>query len=172
MKKVYVTFMVFFLFAPALLAQVRLGPFLAYGDKSGLWGLGIYPEFMVNERFSISPVFTQYFPKRLDNAPRRTMWEIDANANYYLAQGEVGFLYGLAGLNFTRTTLKNSPSTFDDNKSDENVGVNVGLGTMARINDLLLPFAEAKFTAGGYSQFSVKFGLKFELGDRDIEEDY
>ncbi|HET7179715.1 MAG TPA: hypothetical protein VFI14_08325 [Chryseosolibacter sp.] len=172
MKKVYIAFIALLLSAPALLAQVRLGPFLAYGDKSGLWGLGVYPEFVVNEKLSVSPVFTQYFPKRLDNAPRRSMWEINANANYYFVQGRVGFFYGLAGLNFTRSTLKNSPSTLEDNKSDENVGVNVGLGTMARINDLLLPFAEAKFTAGGYSQFSVKFGLKFELGDRDLEDDY
>lgn len=171
MKKVYVAFILLCLSSP-LLAQVRLGPFLAYGDKSGLWGLGIYPEIAVNEKLSLNPVFTQYFPKRLDNTPRQSMWELNANANYYFIQGEVGYLYGLAGLNFTRVTLKNVQTFTEDNESDENIGVNVGLGIMARLNDLLLPFVDAKYTAGGYSQLSVMFGLRFELGDRQIEEDY
>lgn len=172
MKKVYITFILSCLLSPALLAQVRLGPFLAYGEESGLWGLGAYPEILLNEKLSLSPVFVQYFPKRLDNSPRRSMWEINANANYYFIHGEVGFLYGLAGLNFTRITDKNKSALLEDNESDENVGVNIGLGTMVRINDLLLPFVEAKYTAGGYSQLSVMFGLKFELENRQIEEDF
>ena len=160
------------LLLPALHAQVRVGPFLAYGNNSGLWGLGVNAEIMLNEKVTISPIFTQYFPKDLTSTPRRSMREVNANVNYYVIRGDVGYLYGLAGLNYTHVHRKNVAGSNEDANNDENAGINVGLGSMVRVNDLVLPFVEAKYTAGGYSQFSVMFGVKFQLGDRTLDEDY
>jgi hypothetical protein len=172
MRKLYFTWIVSCLLCATLHAQVRVGPFLAYGSNSELWGLGVNAEIMLNERFTVSPVFTQYFPKDFSNAPRRSMREVNANVNYYMIRGEVGYLYGLAGLNYTHIHRRNGAALTDDDKNDENAGINVGLGTMVRATDLLLPFVEAKYTAGGYSQLSVMFGVKFDLGDKTLEEDY
>lgn len=153
-------------------AQVRMAPFLAYGDQLGLWGLGGYTEIMLNEKMSIAPNFTQYFPKKLDNVPRRSAWELNANVNYYAINGEVGYLYGLAGLNYTHMRLRSSTDFPDEVENDNNVGLNLGIGTMVRINDLILPFVEAKYTVGGYSELSVMMGVKFELGGTSLDDDY
>lgn len=153
-------------------AQVRVAPFLGYGDGLGLWGLGAYAEVVANDRVSFSTHFTQYFPKSLDNIPRRTVWELNANVNYYVIRGEVGYLYGLAGANYTNIKIRTRTALTDEVETDGNLGLNVGAGTMVRINDLLLPFVEAKYTAGGYSQLGVLIGVKFQLGQDSLEEDY
>jgi len=153
-------------------AQVRVGPFLGYGQNLGLWGLGAYTELVFNDRLTVSPNFTQYFPKDLDNTPKRTVWELNANLNYYVINGEVGYLYGLAGLNFTHIKVRTRTVLTDEVDSEGNVGLNAGIGSMVRITDTLFPFAEAKYTVGGYSQLTLIFGVKFQLGDGTLEDDY
>jgi hypothetical protein len=172
MRKVIFTFLFFAIVSSASNAQVRVGPFLGYGDELGLWGLGAYSEIAFSEKLSFSPIFTQYFPKSIDNIPRRSVWELNTNLNYYLLRGDAVYLYGLTGLNFTQIKTRTRTATTEDIDKDGNVGVNLGLGTMFRVNDLLLPFAEAKYTAGGYSQFTLIFGVKFQLGERSLEDDY
>ena len=172
MKKLYFTVIVVCLLSPVFHAQVRVGPFLAYENNSGLWGLGVNAEIMLNERLTISPVFTQYFPKDLNSTPRQSMREVDANVNYYVIRGDVGYLYGLAGLNYTHVHRTNEAAMAENEENDNNAGINLGLGTMVRVTDLVLPFVEAKYTAGGYSQLSLMFGVKFELGNKTLEDDY
>lgn len=172
MKKIIFTITACLVLSLAADAQVRVGPFLGYGDGLGLWGLGAYTEISLNDRVSISPIFTQYFPKDLDGVPRRNMWEVNANANYYLIPGDVGFLYGLAGINYTNINIRTRTALTEEVERDGNLGFNVGLGTMFRVNDLLLPFAETKYTVGGYSQWTVIFGVKFALGDNEPEDDF
>lgn len=172
MRKVIFTFLFFVVVSSASNAQVRVGPFLGYGDELGLWGLGAYTEIAFSEKLSFSPIFTQYFPKSIDNIPRRSVWELNTNLNYYLLRGDAVYLYGLTGLNFTQIKTRTRTATMEDIDKDGNFGVNLGLGTMIRVNDLLLPFAEAKYTAGGYSQFTLIFGVKFQLGGRTLEDDY
>ncbi|MGC1244295.1 MAG: hypothetical protein WA874_22080 [Chryseosolibacter sp.] len=172
MKKLIFTILIPLVFQAATIAQVRVGPFLGYGSELGLWGLGAYSEISLNDRISISPVFTQYFPEDFNNIPRRSVWELNTNLNYYVIRGEVGYLYGLAGVNYTHFKIRTRTATLDVIEKDGNVGLNLGAGTMVRINDLILPFAEAKYTAGGYSQFTLIFGVKFQLGDDNLDEDY
>jgi outer membrane immunogenic protein len=172
MMKMIFTITVLLTLALPSQAQVRVAPFLAYGDQLGLWGLGAYTEILLNEKMSVTPNFTQYFPKDFDNVPRRSAWELNANLNYYFVSGEVGSLYGLAGLNYTHMRLRTETAFADEVENDNNVGLNVGLGTMVRLNDLIMPFVEAKYTAGGYSELSVMIGVKFDLGDNTLADDY
>ena len=101
MRKIVFTAVFSLVFLAASQAQVRVAPFLGYGDQLGLWGLGAYAEIAASEKVGISTNFTQYFPENFDNIPRRTVWELNANLNYYVIRGDVGYLYGLAGANFT-----------------------------------------------------------------------
>ena len=172
MRRIIFTAVFSLMFLAATEAQVRVGPYLGYGDELGLWGLGVYAEMVASEKVSISTHFTQYFPEDLDNAPRRNVWELNANVNYYLIRGDVGYLYGLAGANFTNIKTRTTTAVTEEVENDGNLGLNVGLGTMVRINDLLLPFIEAKYTAGGYSQVGVLIGVKFQLGTDTLEDDY
>ena len=154
--------------AGASFAQLRVGPFLAWGEELGLWGLGAHVEAALNEKVSLSPVFTQYFPEDLDEN-RRSAWELNANLNYYLITGDVGYLYGLAGLNFIHIKTKTPvPGSADLEDKDGNVGLNLGIGTMYRLTDLMYPFAEAKFTVGSYNQFAIFVGMKFQLGESPL----
>lgn len=171
MKKLIITMLMTTAIAAASQAQVRLGPFLGYGENLGLWGLGVHTEFTIDETLSISPVFIQYFPEELTNSPRRIAWELDANLNYYIVSGDVGNFYGLAGLNYTQIRLRDRDAITDEVETNGNAGLNMGLGTMFRINRVL-PFAEAKYTIGGYSQFTLFFGAKFQLGSDRILSDY
>lgn len=172
MKKIILTSLALAALSLTASAQVRVGPFLGYGDGLGLWGLGAYTEISFNDRLSVSPIFTQYFPKDLEGIPRRNMWEVNANANYYVIRGDVGYLWGLAGLNYTNIKIRTRTAFTDQVERDGNLGFNVGLGTMFRVNDRLLPFAETKYTAGGYSQWTLIFGVKFALGDNEPDYDY
>jgi hypothetical protein len=171
--KIYIlTILASLLLSIAAEAQVRVGPFLGYGNGLGLWGLGAYSEVVFSDKASINAVFTQYFPKNLEGIPRRTVWEVNLNGNYYLVSGGVGYLYGLGGFNYTNIKIRTRTALTEEVEQDPNFGLNLGLGTMFRINDLILPFAEGKYTVGGYSQWSVIFGVRFQLGDEDLEDDY
>jgi outer membrane immunogenic protein len=153
-------------------AQVRVGPYLGYGEELNRWGIGALAEVMLSERVAVSPNFTVYFPKNFDNNPRRSGWELNANMNYYVVNGDVGYLYGLAGLNYTTVRTRTSTPTADVVDNDGNLGFNFGIGTMVGVNDFFYPFAEAKYTAGGYSQISLFFGIKFQLGGGSLDYDY
>ena len=170
-KRIFTTVFSFVLILSAH-AQVRVAPFLAYGDELGLWGLGAYAEMVANDRLSFSTHFTQYFPENFDNLPRRTVWELNANVNYYVIRGDVGYLYGLAGANFTNIRIRTRTAVDDEIDTDGNLGLNIGIGTMVRINELLLPFVEGKYTVGGYSQLGIIFGMNFQLGEGTLSEDY
>lgn len=172
MKKILFTTLLTLAITVASHAQVRIGPFLGYGDGLGLWGLGAYSEIAFNEKVSVSPIFTQYFPEDLDGVPRRSVWELNTNVNYYVIRGDVAYLYGLAGLNYTNIKIRTRTALIDAVEHDGNFGVNLGAGTMFRVNDVLLPFAEGKYTAGGYSQWTLIFGVKFQLGAPTLQDDY
>jgi outer membrane immunogenic protein len=174
MRKIIFTIFLTVSIATASDAQVRVGPFLGYGERLGLWGLGAYTELVFNDRISVSPNFTQYFPKDLDNAPRRTAWEVNANLNYYVIRGEVGYLYGIAGLNYTNLKVRTTTLALTEEVDNSgNAGLNLGLGTMVRVTDRLFPFAESKYAVGGYSQLTLIFGVKFQLGEgTTLEDDY
>jgi opacity protein-like surface antigen len=172
MQKIFFTTVSALMMCLSLKAQLRVGQFLGYGVGLGLWGLGVHTELLVNERLGISPVLIQYFPKKFDNTPRRSAWELDINADYYFLTGDVGNLYGLGGINYTRTRLRGHDLTGDEVQTKGDLGLNLGLGTMFRINNIL-PFAEAKYTLGGYSQLTFFIGARFQLGDADnLEDDY
>jgi hypothetical protein len=170
-KIIFTLFTLLIISSSPISAQVRVAPFLGYGQELGLWGLGAHSEILLNDRMSVSAVFTQYFPEDLDNIPRRNVWELNGNFNYYVIRGDVGYLYGLTGLNYTHFKVRTMTTVNEVVEKDGNIGLNLGLGTMVRINDLLFPFVEGKYTAGGYSQFTLIFGVKFQLGDSTLEDD-
>ncbi len=47
MKKIIFTLFISLVISAASQAQVRVGPFLAYGEGLGLWGLGVHTEVLL-----------------------------------------------------------------------------------------------------------------------------
>ena len=173
MKTTISTLVILFAVTTASLAQVRLAPFLGYGEGLNCWGIGAYAEIVIDNRLSFSPYFTQYFPESLNDNPRLSGWELNGNVNYYVINGDAVSLYGLAGLNYTNVRTRISTPAADDLvDNDGNFGFNFGIGTMVNIKNYLYPFVEGKYTAGEYSQAGLILGVKFQLGKRQIDYDY
>jgi len=140
-------------FSTPVLAQIntRVGPMLAFasGDIDET-GLGVVAEFGIADKISIAPQFILYFPGNDVD-----LFELNANANYYFFNKDVFELYGLGGLNFTRVSV----GDFSNNE----IGLNLGIGTNFQIGKTFVPFAELRFTLGEYDQFVLGGGVKFNL---------
>lgn len=171
MKKIIFTLSLFFSIAVVASAQVRFGAFMGYAEKINLWGLGAQVEVLVTDRVGISPSFVYYFPRKINADVQTTMWEWNANGQYYLVNGDAINLYGLAGFNYSTTRIRTEDALSDRIENDYNAGLNLGAGFLVRLNNLL-PFAEAKFTAGSYSQFAFFAGVKYQFGNRYRDDEY
>lgn len=146
-------------------AQVRFGAFMGYAEKIDLWGLGAQVEVIVSDRVGISPSFVYFFPRKLNADVQTTFWEWNANGHYYLINGDKVNFYGLAGFNYSTTRVSTEDVSGDQIVNDYNAGLNLGAGLLFKI-DRLLPFAEAKYTAGSYSQFAFFAGVRYQFGSR------
>lgn len=164
MKKVIFTItMICFLVAAQ--AQIRFGALLGYAEQIDLWGLGAEVEVMLNDRISVSPNFFYLFPESMNADNKTSMWEWNLNGRYYLANEGVVNLYGLAGLNYSTIKTETRTILLDEIDHEYNAGLNLGAGLLVRVNNFL-PFGEARFTAGSYSQFAFFAGVKYEFGRR------
>jgi len=75
---------------------------------------------------------------------------------------EVFELYGLGGLNFAHAGY-NDPNGNNDYSNNE-FGLNLGIGSNFQIGKTFVPFAELRFTLGEYDQFMLGLGVKFNVG--------
>jgi outer membrane immunogenic protein len=135
----------------------RVGPMLAFasGDVDET-GLGVVAEFGVAPKMSVAPQLIFYFPG--DN---QSFFELNANLNYYFFAQDVFELYGLGGLNFAHAGY-NDPNGNNDYSNNE-LGLNLGIGSNFQIGKTFVPFAELRFTLGDYDQFVLGLGVKFNL---------
>jgi hypothetical protein len=154
-----------FTFALVANAQIRAGGFMSYAERINLFGLGAHVEVFVTDRIGVSPSFVYFFPRKINDDIQTRMWEWNANGHYYLIDARAVNLYALAGLNYSTTRNHIDDLLSDRVENDYNAGLNLGAGLLVRVNQLL-PFVEAKFTAGSYSQFVFFAGVKYEFGSR------
>ena len=129
----------------------RVGPMLslASGDIDET-GIGVVAEFGVAQKVSIAPQFILYFPGNDVN-----FFELNLNANYYFFNQDIFEFYGLGGLNFARIS--------NDNFSNSELGLNLGIGTNFEFGKKFIPFAELRFTIGDYDQLALGLGVKFGI---------
>jgi outer membrane protein X len=152
MKKlgVVLAFMVCMMAAVDSSAQ-KIGVMLGYGTEVEDLGLGINGEFNINDRVSISPSFIYWF---VENA---SVWEFNANVNYYFTKAGTADFYGLAGINLFGVKVEGA----EDGNSE--VGLNLGAGANFDIGKSWEPFTELKFVIGDFDQLGIFFGVKFKL---------
>src|SRR5690606_41039103 len=106
--------------------------------------IGANAEFGILEKLSVSPSFAYYFTENTDFA-KMSFWELNANAHYYFtSEGPLAF-YGLAGLNYTHTSVS---FDFGDiglggmgsaSGGDGKIGLNVGGGANFNIGSKVMP---------------------------------
>lgn len=142
----------------AAFSQIRVGGQLGYGTEIERWGLGANAEFMLNEKMAIAPSLHFFFPEK-NGGVTASLWELNANFNYYfLNQDLVGF-YGLAGLNFATAKVKVDGFGSDSNTE---LGLNLGIGVNFNLQPVM-PFAEVRGVFGDYDQAVLFLGVKVPL---------
>ncbi len=150
-------------------AQVALGGGLVYGSEVESLGIDLRATFDLDENWRIAPYFDYYFVDDDDNFFRdRTdihVWTINVDANYVFdINNDLLGLYALAGLNLTTVKVDfNDGPLDDDDRSETDLGINLGMGLDFNLNKLT-PFVELKYSfADNVDQTVLSFGLKFDL---------
>lgn len=142
-------------------AQTSVGGFLGYGSGIGQAGIGINAEFNLDDKWSISPGLLFYFPE--SNPNFRFSWmELNFNAHYYFYNEGVVGVYGLGGMNFARSHVREKFGS-ERYYTNGEVGLNMGIGSSFDVGKKFKPFAEMKFVLGTADQLALFFGLKYSL---------
>lgn len=130
----------------------KIGVMLGYGTEVEELGLGVNGEFNINSKVSISPSFIYWF---VENA---SVWEFNANVNYYFTKAGSADFYGLAGIN-----MFSAKADVEGAERFSEVGLNLGAGANFNIGKSWEPFTELKFVIGDADQLGLFFGVKFKL---------
>jgi opacity protein-like surface antigen len=133
----------------------------SHGNKAEAFGLHLRPVYRLFDRIHVAPSVTFFgsSDKSFNVTQNVTSWNIDAN--YRLNSDDSLFEpYLLGGLNFSRvkTTLDGTAGTLT-NKGTQR-GVNIGAGADLKLLKRFKPFAEARYTIGGFAQFEIMAGIK------------
>jgi len=165
MKKILLTTLLAGVISLTATAQtpIRVGGLLGFGSEIESLALGGVAEFMIKENMGISPQLVFFFGK--DQGEFKTsLWELNANFNYYFMQEEVD-LYGIGGINIASWKTKTDFNFFDNYEvSGTELGLNLGLGANFHVsNEKILPFAELKYVISDFDQLCIFAGVKFSL---------
>ena len=152
MKKLIFSVLLVIVISFSSQAQKTIGAGLAYGSEIENLGIGVNAEFDLNAQIDISPSFIYYFKKN-----NVTLWELNGNINYIFSSNGPTF-YGIAGLNITG--VKVDAGVFGD-RSDSELGLNLGVGASFAQSGSVIPFAEAKYVLSNYDQLSLFGGVRF-----------
>ena len=134
---------------------------MGYGSDVSQVGLGGIGEFYINEKWSVSPSMLFYLSESSSTLKYNWM-EFNANANYYFLSEGIANLYGLGGINYMHSSVKQKSGN-EVRYSNGDVGINIGVGANFDVGKNFEPFAEMKFVFGDADQLALFFGLKFSL---------
>lgn len=140
-------------------AQLKYGGGLSIGTEAndGDLGIGINArvDYSFNEKWSIAPNFTYWFPGDFIS-----IWQLNADVHYIFSGDEALNFYGIGGLNYTHIK-----SEFDfgfeelisgsGSVSDSKIGLNLGAG--ANMNKF---FGEVKYDTAA-EQVALTVGILF-----------
>ncbi|MGF1635435.1 MAG: outer membrane beta-barrel protein [Cyclobacteriaceae bacterium] len=162
MKKIILAVCIVFMGAYATQAQVRVGGTIGYGTQAEAIGLGVIGDYMIKDNIGIAANFAYYFTERNEFA-KTSFWEFNANVNYYFTETGSLEMYGIGGLNYSRSTVSIQGLGFDFGGSVGEIGLNLGIGSNFDIGKNFFPFAEMKYVVSKFDQLVIQAGVKFEL---------
>ena len=168
MKKIFTTlcFIVFSILSTTAQDNTRIGGLIGYGSEIENLGFGINAEFPIAENLTIAPSFIYFLPNEESSILKTTIFELNANANYYFITDDTFGVYGLAGINYTSVKVKVEDIGFgfgDASSSDGKIGLNIGAGTNFNLGKSWMPFAELKYVLGDFDQLVLVAGIKFNI---------
>jgi outer membrane protein X len=158
MKRILLTLTFVAVVSLASQAQTRLGAGFGWGSEIEELGIGINGEFFVKDNISINPGFIFFL---VDDGPfdKQNFWTFNANGNFYFHDSESVSVYGIGGLNLSTYSYE-----FGDNEdSNTELGINLGIGSNFDVGGSVMPYAELKYVLGDFDQLVLFFGAKFNL---------
>lgn len=162
-RKLMLVVAILALVSSASFAQLKYGGGLSLGTKAAIdesgekMGIGINArvEYAFNEKWSIAPNFTYWFPSKVGEGEyevKLNVWQLNADVHYSFAGDEALSFYGIGGLNLTGAKA----TVFGFSTSETNIGLNLGAGAL--LNERF--FGEAKFDTE-MEQLALTVGILF-----------
>jgi hypothetical protein len=130
-------------------------------------GLGLSSGFPFHEQ-TASPSFYFFFPHITKTASDRTSvtsMMFDINFQYVLNRLDRFEIYGLAGPDFlVAWKIDKFEGSVTNKEKDRLFGINLGIGTHAKVTDLLYVYGEAKYLYNNkYNQFMLSAGVLLNI---------
>ena len=127
-------------------------------DKMG-FGINARADYSFNEKFSLAPGFTLFFPGGPDGVDVSS-WQLNADAHYSFLQEDAFGLYGIGGLNYShrKITFDGGPLLGDISGDDGEIGINLGAG----ITFGSMFYGELKYDTA-FEQLGISVGVMFSL---------
>ncbi len=137
-------------------AQITVGGGLNAGTDELGPGLTLTGTYGIQEKIRVAGGLSLYFPKDAD------MWSVDLNGQYTFMTKDLLNVYGLGGLNFTKTKVEVLGSDFTDSA----IGINLGAGADYAFGPGML-FGEFKLVAiTDYDRAELWVGFRYPLGGK------
>lgn len=160
-QKIFLSLALGLVFSFSSLAQSKwqFAGAVAHGNKAEAFGLHLRPTYLLFEKLHVAPSVTFYGSSDLTSSDSQRFTEFNADA-FYIVDSEDSLFqpYFLAGLNFSRRRIENELLRSINKRTRQ--GVNIGAGVNLRLLKRFAPFAEARYTIGGFGQFEIMAGLK------------
>ena len=146
----------FLLTAQGAFAQSRFAPQIGYlTDGGGAFIIGVNGEFFLKDKISIQPAFNYYLLNDKVPGYSYSYWSLDADGHYYFTEGSTT-VYGLAGFSYAHAGIEYSGGSFSDNE----FGLNLGLGANFMADTKMIPFVELKYNSP-FESLILTAGLRF-----------
>ncbi|HZY24509.1 MAG TPA: outer membrane beta-barrel protein [Bacteroidales bacterium] len=140
----------------------------ASANKSGVIALSLKHIHQIKGPLLMSPSFYFFFPHVTETAYNRTSvtsMMFDINFQYVFNRLDRFELYGLAGPDFLVTwKIDKYEGSVTNKEKDRLFGINLGIGTHAKVTNLLYVYGEAKYLYNNkYNQFMLSAGVLLNL---------
>jgi len=193
MKKfIFVAGIALFLPLTGFSQLTHLGVEAAYSSEVKEPGFGVYGILRVNDQIKLTPNFLYYLPHKIstDDGTQEFQWyAINIDGNFVIVNHGIFEGYGIMGLNFSIIQGKQDEiilgQPFNDKRTLQRLGLNIGAGMRFNVSDKVVPFAELRYTLGSKadftfnevssSQLSIFAGVLIRIGedkDRSVSDDY
>jgi hypothetical protein len=140
----------------------------ASANKSGVIALSLKHIHQIKGPLLMSPSFYFFFPHITKTASDRTSvtsMMFDINFQYVLNRLDRFEIYGLAGPDFlVAWKIDKFEGSVTNKEKDRLFGINLGIGTHAKVTDLLYVYGEAKYLYNNkYNQFMLSAGVLLNI---------
>ena len=153
--------------------QITVGGGLAFGTDIEKAGITINGQYFFTEKFAAAPSFIFYFPEKnkytfpgYSYEAKSSVWEFNADVNYYFYSNDIVKFFGEGGLNITTAKVKvksTGSGISSQSNSDSEVGINLGVGADFKVAEKILPFVSMKYTVSDFDQLVIRGGVRFLL---------